>query len=173
MDPVGIEPTTDRLRGDCSTSVSYESEHLSESQRWASNPQPPLYESGALPPELHWLEAAGRGFEPRLADSESVVLPLDEPAMRRAWTVQAGVDPASSRLTSGCSTVELLDPLGLLRRIRTSDPPRPKRVLYQTELATDGWCRTGGRSPSSGRPVAEAYARLPQVPTAPPAPHPL
>ncbi len=30
------------------------------------------------------MNAAGLGFEPRLTDSESVVLPLDDPALRRA-----------------------------------------------------------------------------------------
>ena len=30
----------------------------------------------------------GRGFEPRLADSESAVLPLDDPGMRRDRNMQ-------------------------------------------------------------------------------------
>jgi hypothetical protein len=46
------------------------------------------------PPERGFSEAAGLGFEPRLPDPESGVLPLDDPATRRALYLRPACNDA-------------------------------------------------------------------------------
>lgn len=53
-----------------------------------------------LPAVLHYVRAAGLGLEPRLDDSESSVLPLDDPAMFIKFSIQHFV----VRLSVGAKT---------------------------------------------------------------------
>ena len=58
----------------------------------------------------------GNGFEPLLEEPESSVLPLDDPGtiILKEKTPQAGLEPATYRLTAGCSTIELLRNFSIL-----------------------------------------------------------
>ena len=120
-------------------------------------------ESGVVSPVKIWL-AAPRGFEPRLTDPKSAVLPLDEGAAVPGVELGAGENGAEDGT-------------------RTRDPHLGKVMLYQLshfrskDPSTHGWCREPGsnwrhrdfqsRALPTELPRRAASILLPGAPTLP------
>ena len=77
MDPGGLEPTTFSVSARCSNQLSYGSK-LSELGRIRTFDRL-LRRQMLYPAELRVHVVSGVGFEPTYSESESEVLPLDEP----------------------------------------------------------------------------------------------
>ena len=73
--------------------------------------------------------AAGLGFEPRLMDSESIFLPLKDPAIyladRADLEPEVGIGPTTSFLPRMRSATELLGPQSNQWVVRDSNPRSP------------------------------------------------